>query len=106
MLHCEEEKVMRDLWTRFDDAYGARVGTLLDIVAMKGQEYDVVAPVWHKTPFGLLSFADEVYRKAGRLVSLLSMPQGERDAAAITDTLLDAAVWALFALAWQDIGGE
>lgn len=67
--------------------------------------YDQQSPVWHHFPFGLASYATQIYIKATRFVSLLQMTL-KKDASRgvplkeVEDTLKDIIVYAWYAWAY------
>jgi hypothetical protein len=71
----------------------------------KSALYDQQSPVWHHFPFGLASYASQVYIKATRFVSLLQMTL-KKDASRgvplkeVEDTLKDIIVYAWYAWAY------
>lgn len=94
-----ETTAMKEMLAQFDKELNRILDEVWDVYEAKGQLYDRATAVWHHFPFGLTSFASQVFLKATRFVSLLQSGE-ETPLTEIDGTLRDIMVYAWYAWAY------
>lgn len=97
-----EIEAMREQLVEFEAELHRILDEIWDVYESKGELYDRATVVWHHFPFGLTSFASQVYLKATRFVSLMQRG-GEIPLSEIDDTLKDIVVLSWYAWAYARI---
>ena len=72
-LFPNEQVMSREQLILFQKELKGLLDEIWETYEEKGALYDQQTPVWHHFPFGLVSYATQVYIKATRFVSLLQM---------------------------------
>jgi len=97
-----EIEAMREQLVEFEAELHRILDEVWDVYESKGKLYDQATVVWHHFPFGLTSFASQVYLKATRFVSLMQRGK-EIPLSEIDDTLKDIVVYSWYAWAYARI---
>jgi hypothetical protein len=105
-LHPLETEATKDVYKMFGDEFVLALAHAAELMQSKGEVYDQLEPVWHRMPFGILSYVDELSRKTGRAIALVGSGGELFGDSGVEGSLMDAIVYAAFGIAWLRSGGE
>jgi hypothetical protein len=94
-----EQKAMDESKKQFAEELELVFQQIRDMMTNKGEDYDVLTPVWRRMPFASFSWAHEIVKKADRITSLL-MKKGKPNNESLLDNVLDIAVYCILWLAY------
>lgn len=90
------------------NAFQKVASNAFDLFFEKGGDYDIQLPFWHRHPFGDQSYGHELFKKAGRAVSIVikSLLGGSTKFEGLDEQIDDIINYAIMWRHWRDITGR